>query len=489
MRFLATLTPLKLYQLAFFGETIPAITFGLRSTSNICLQYLELRAATVYLYAMKRSVPLVLLLAAMLMNFHAQSPTELSDIWEKEHVSTKFPSDVRHKDLQVSLEALKTLGVKVQEVGRSYANREIYQIEWGRGPKKVFMWSQMHGNEPTATTALIDMFTIFQKNRDKPWVQKIENEMTIRAVPMLNPDGSESFVRANLQGIDINRDALNLKTPEGRLLKSLRDAWSPEIGFNLHNQRALTSAGQSNKQAAISFMVVYGDEEKTKTPGQERNTRLVSAMNRALNTFIPGNIARYSDDWTFNAFGDNFSAWGTPTILIETGGLHGKDEMYLVKMNFVAMVTALDLLATGNEAKESPEPYEALPENTAGRLIDIVFRHATISNSNGPTNNVVDIAAESERRRASFTPYVVISEIVRNSDLSGLDEYDASGFYVVHRFGRLKPAELAELHFYRKGRAVEWSAPDLESRFPPDAVFSLGKWFKGKGVVPKIEPK
>ncbi len=453
------------------------------------MQYLDLSAATVYLYAMKRSVPLMLLFAAMLMNMNAQTPTDLSDLWEKQHVSKKFPSDVRHRDLQASLEALRALGVKVQEVGRSYANREIYQIEWGKGPKKVFLWSQMHGNEPTATSALIDMFTIFQKNRDKPWVQKIENELSIRAVPMLNPDGSELFVRANSQGIDINRDAVNLKTPEGRLLKSLRDAWSPEIGFNLHNQRGLTSAGQTNKQATISFMVVYGDEEKTKTPGQERNTRLVSAMYRALNNFIPGHIARYGDDWTFNAFGDNFSAWGTPTILIETGALHGKDEMYLTKLNFVAMVTALDLLATGNEAKELPDAYATLPENFGGRLTDIVFRQANIRNPSDPTASVVDIVAESERRRASFTPYVVINNIAANSQLSGLDEYDASGFYVVQRFGRLKAGELAELHFYKKDRVVDWSAPDLESRFPPDAVFSLGKWFKGKGVVPKIELK
>src|SRR5829696_2091568 len=296
-------------------------------------------------------IALALTLAYLLfsMNTPAQTAAEFAETWEKEHVSDKLPSNVRHKDLQKYLEGLRKHGLKVEEVGRSYANREIYQVEFGKGPLKVFLWSQMHGDEPTATSALIDMFTVLQKNRDKEWVKKIESTMTIRAVPMLNPDGAELYQRRNLQGIDINRDAQNLQTPEANLLKKLRDEWSPQIGFNLHNQNVLTTAGRTNKQAAISFLVVYGDEAKTTSEGHERNKRLTSAMTAAIQPFIPGHIGRYGDEWSPSAFGDNFSAWGTPVILIETGGLHGRDEMYLVKMNFIAILTALKSLGDGSE--------------------------------------------------------------------------------------------------------------------------------------------
>ncbi|MGH7782712.1 MAG: M14 family zinc carboxypeptidase, partial [Candidatus Binatia bacterium] len=102
------------------------------------------------------------------MTLLAQTTAALADIWDKQHVSHIMPSDVHHKDLQKYLEGLKKIGVKVEEVGRSYQNREIYQAEFGNGPLKVFMWSQMHGDEPTATSALIDMLTFLQNNRQLP---------------------------------------------------------------------------------------------------------------------------------------------------------------------------------------------------------------------------------------------------------------------------------------------------------------------------------
>src|SRR5829696_885765 len=109
----------------------------------------------------------------LLMNIEtsAQSAKDLAEIWDKHHISNIPPSNVRHKDLQKYLAQLKETGLKIEEVGRSYGNREIYQIEWGKGATRIFMWSQMHGDEPTATSALVHMFQYLQKNGDKKWVK------------------------------------------------------------------------------------------------------------------------------------------------------------------------------------------------------------------------------------------------------------------------------------------------------------------------------
>jgi Zinc carboxypeptidase len=420
------------------------------------------------------------------MSNFSQTAKDFADIWDNHHVTKIFPSDVRHKDLQKYLEELKKIGIKVEEAGRSNANREIYQIEWGKGPLRIFMWSQMHGDEPTATSALIDMFAYFQKHRSLTWVKNIEENLTIRAVPMLNPDGAELYQRRNLQGIDINRDAINLATPEARLLKKLRDDWSPNIGFNLHNQNELTTAGPTSKQAAISLLVVYGDAAKTPSEGHERNKRVASAVVQALNNFIPGHIARYDDEYTSTAFGDNFSAWGTPVLLIETGALNGKDEMFLVKMNFVAFLTALTSIASGREKAVDAAAYTALPENSSGKVENIVFQNALLADPNDPSKLVVsNIAVHTERSRASYIQRNIVRSIGNLNGLAGLVEYDADGFVVVQKFGKIKVGDAAELFFYKKDRQVNWDSKELEKEFSPDAVFSLGKWIKGEGLIRK----
>ena len=439
--------------------------------------------------SMRQIFSILLLALALSMSVYSQTAEDLAESWDKHHISTIFPSDVRHADLKKYLKKLNGLGIKVEQVGFSNANREIYQVEWGTGPLKVMMWSQMHGDEPTATSSLIDMFAFLQTHKDKDWVKKLGETMTIRAVPMLNPDGAEMYQRRNLQGIDINRDARDLKTPEARLLKMLRDNWSPAIGFNLHNQQALTTVGSTRRQASISFLVVYGDAEKTTNEGHERNKRVTSAMVSALQKFIPGHIGRYGDEWTPTAFGDNFSAWGTPTILIETGALYAKDELYLVKMNFIAFLTGLNSIATGSENTQDPFVYVNLPENTSGGLVDVIFRGATIVNTGELTQMMIgDIAAVAERRRASFLNMTKIRGVGDMRNLSGLEEYDANGFYVIQRFGRTKSGEMAEFFFYKKDRVIDWTSAELEKQFPPDAVYSAGKWAKGEKLVPRRRP-
>lgn len=434
----------------------------------------------VYLFGMKSAL-LISILFLFLMNttIKSQSPKEFAEIWDKQHISNLFPSDVRHKDVQKYLEKLKGLGLKVDEVGRSYGNREIYQVEWGTGKLKVFMWSQMHGDEPTATSALMDMLS-FLKTSKLPWVKKLSESITLRAVPMLNPDGAELFTRRNLQSIDINRDAQNLVTPEGNLLKKLRDEWQPDIGFNLHNQNSLTTVGSSVNQATISLLAVSGNLEGKSSEGFERNKRLCSLMINALNQFIPDHIGRYEDDYNPRAFGDRISEWGTPVILIETGALHGKDEMFLVKLNFIAYLTALQALVDGSEKKADPKIYENTPFNGEG-LYNVIFLNANIIN---PSQSIEpyksDIAVNAERRRAAEIAPMFVREVGDLSIYRAIEKFDVKDYYLVAKSNLVRIGTPVYFLFYRKDKAqnIDWKAEDLETKFPPDAIYKDGKWLK-----------
>jgi hypothetical protein len=448
------------------------------------LAVLFLRGSKYYLLAMKFT--LLIFALVFTINTPAQTAKDFAADWDKQHVSGLPPSNVRHKDLQKYLEQLKKIGLKVEEVGRSYANREIYQIEWGTGATKVFMWSQMHGDEPTATTALLDMFAYLQNNRAKPWVKEMEKALTIRAVPMLNPDGAELFQRRNLQSIDINRDAAALETPEGRLLKKLRDDWSPDIGFNLHNQASLTTVGKTDKQATISFLAVLGNAENKSNEGHERNKRLCAVMTLALENFIKGHIGRYDDAYNPRAFGDMISAWGTPVILIETGALHNRDEQFLVKLNFVAYLSALKSLVDKSERSANPKIYDSLPFNDSGNLFNFIFRNANVVNFAKTSEPfAADVAINAERRRANESAPTYIREIGDLSVFSGLEEFDAKDFYLVQKNGLLRIGAIGEFLFYKKTRKIDWATKDLEKAFPPDAIFSNGKWTRGEKFLPK----
>ena len=46
--------------------------------------------------------------------------------------------------------------LSVHKIGASEENRSIYQIDIGNGPKKILIWTQMHGNESTGTKAVFD---------------------------------------------------------------------------------------------------------------------------------------------------------------------------------------------------------------------------------------------------------------------------------------------------------------------------------------------
>ena len=124
-------------------------------------------------------------------------------------------------------------------LGESIEGRPIHSLSFGEGALKVLLWSQMHGNESTATMALFDLFNFLEGSKEdgfEPIRQAIRKNLNLRFIPMLNPDGAEQFKRRNAQYIDINRDAVRQSSPEGIILKQARDEFEPDFGFNLHDQ-------------------------------------------------------------------------------------------------------------------------------------------------------------------------------------------------------------------------------------------------------------
>ncbi|MBM3907358.1 MAG: peptidase M14 [Gemmatimonadetes bacterium] len=277
--------------------------------------------------------------------------------------------------------SLASNALRVTPVGTSTHGRPLRAITFGAGPTTVFLWSQMHGDESTATMSLADLMAWFARaDRERDAVRdRLAERLTVVMLPMLNPDGAELFQRENAVGVDINRDVRRLSTAEGRTLKALRDSIKPDFGFNLHDQNARTTGRPGNQRVAIALLAPAAEATNDFGPARARARLVAARIRRVLEPEIPGRIARYDDTFNPRAFGDLMQAWGTSTVLIESGGLaEDPEKQGLRRANVIAILSALDAIATGSYADESADTYMSLPVNSSA-AVDVVVKGAMLA--------------------------------------------------------------------------------------------------------------
>ncbi len=366
----------------------------------------------------------------------APSPSSqaLWEAWPRLRLVDTPAACLRHADLVTRLQALAAQHpgrVRLEEIGRSAEGRAIHLLAVGSGERPVLLWSQMHGDEPSATPALLDVAGHLLSDAQAGAVLE---EITLLMVPMLNPDGAERGVRRNAQGIDVNRDALNLATPEGRILKAVRDRYQPILGFNLHDQDRRTMVGETGRLATIALLAVAGDPPGTVTEGRLRAKRVCAAIVAALEPLIGPSIARYDEDWSPRAFGDNITAWGTPVVLVESGGLApGRPLSDLTRLNFVALVSALSALAADDLAGHDPAVYERLTRNRTDAYADVVLRGGQILQGSAGVPSRADLAFDVEEAACPAPARVVPVGGMGRSDASRIVEVGDARFLAAGR--------------------------------------------------------
>ena len=399
--------------------------------------------------------------------------TALASIWDAEHVSSPYSPLVDHADVERRIKALPADLFTVREAGKSLEGRAIYHVKAGTGGAPVLLWSQMHGDEPTATSALFDVFEYLRLHRTEPIASRILERLTVHAVPMLNPDGAERFQRRNAQGIDINRDALRLSTPEARLLKQLRDDLKPIVGFNLHNQNWRTSV--RNQPASISLLSVAYDEARTVNAGRLLTKRLAATVRTALEPLASGRIGKYDDSFEVRAFGDNITLWGTPVLLIETGPWPAENpDPELVRLNFIAILSALDALATGRVHGADPARYDSLPMNDSGLFYQVV-RGGSVLRGDGTPAFRADVGLTARRRVRGRGPDrelwlgTSIDDLGDLHTSASLFEIDATGLTIAPAIAGVKAGEEIKLPSW----SAESPSADLVETGSPGALMLL----------------
>lgn len=312
--------------------------------------------------------------------------------------------------------------VVVDVPGHSVRSREIYRARVGRGDRVVLLVGNIHGNEKHGMEALQNILAALGTSTSRT-ANLIRRELTVVAIPMLNPDGSTLDRRQNDQpwslvqqmypqldgasppwyysdgaeGFDLNRD-FNADfsyepTPdtlppadgnpgsylgtESRTMRAVYNELQAEFGqvdlvVDLHNQGPCVRDSSNDDQ--VSFLSIagwLGSGYPTEVPDGV-NADLTRQANVAVNDAlqIDGTQWRFVTRYARSlgrpgAMLGAFGSHGSATVLMETSGqtqqIGTLFKEFLVLGNQIALNGLLRAFADGSVHDIDPGRYDDIP--------------------------------------------------------------------------------------------------------------------------------
>lgn len=363
-------------------------------------------------------------------NHHSADSAIFQAAYEQYREPTLSHRRFKHKEVEPLILQRDTSLFTIEKLGESVEQRGIYRLHYGKGKTKVFLWSQMHGNESTATMALFDLFNFLEGKADgfDKIRQTLRERTSLYFIPMVNPDGAERFIRRNALDIDLNRDFREHASPESSILRQAAESIAPDFGFNLHDQQIYYNVPRTGTPATISVLAPAYNYERDINEVRGRAMQVIVGMNKFLQHYIPDGVAKYNDAHEPRGFGDNVQHLGASTILIESGGYKDDPEkQHIRKLNFLVILNSLLEIAKGDYDQHDKDDYEKIPEN-ANKLCDLLIKN--IGHSYNDYHYTVDLAIKRDEINAPDSGFFVRGRIDDVGDLKdsyGYEELDAKG--------------------------------------------------------------
>ncbi|MBQ0925234.1 M14 family zinc carboxypeptidase [Saccharopolyspora endophytica] len=156
----------------------------------------------------------------------------------RENPITEFTS---YDEMLVELDRIERVSagrVAVEDVGGSNKGRDMMLARVGTGPKVVFITAEIHGNEKTGPDALLDMLD-YLGTSDSTTAQQIRDQLTVVAMPKINPDAGSLDRRGNdmtWQEVQSHFPQLAASPPPWNYITDQRqgDDYSQRPGFDVN---------------------------------------------------------------------------------------------------------------------------------------------------------------------------------------------------------------------------------------------------------------
>ncbi len=248
----------------------------------------------------------------------AQNPLTIAE-------SSRFEATSRYQDVTNFIQSLQTRSpkIRVETLATSPEGRKIPLVILGDPPPVspmqlnddprmlVYIQANIHAGEVEGKEASLMLIRDLLAHDEAGFL----DDLIILAAPIFNPDGNEKISpenrkdqhgpiqgvgkRANGQGLDLNRDAIKLESPEMRgLLQNVLKRWDPILLVDCHttngslHEEPLTYSWQLNPN---------GDQKLLEKTRDHMMPALVETMQRRFNTpIIPYGNFRGKDsveDW------------------------------------------------------------------------------------------------------------------------------------------------------------------------------------------------
>ena len=294
----------------------------------------------------------------------------------------------------------------IKEIGKSSLGKPIYMMSLGKGTLKIAAWSQMHGNESTATLAMLDLLEIFDKNPELK--VKLLDHIQLDFIFMLNPDGSDVWTRRNAYDIDINRDYLKMSSIEMKILKNQILNNDYDYLLNLHDQRTIFTTDGLHP-ATLSFLAPSENKERDVTENRKKSMAVIASVFLQMKQVLPDRIAKYTDEFYPTSSGDNFMKAGIPTVLIEGGYLENDLTRSKTREYYtMAIYYFLKAMSVLKGSELGYETYFDIPQNKESHF-DLIYRNVKL---NTDFDCVLDIAIQykeilDDEKNLTYQPYVV----------------------------------------------------------------------------------